>query len=565
MRLLWTRLEPLILLSVLAAPFVLLLLHWTHGNSLAGTIPISDAAGYNSCLRGLSLFGHLPENQTSWCLRRPFYVLLMYPIYSFFGLKLFLVLQNALWVFSILVLRRSLCLYLSRATILFLTLILMLSWTTFAATQTMTEGLAITISILSLAIFLRHLVSRTFLTAFSSLFLLSLSQILRPGNIFLLIAIGIFLAYNYRLRIIQASILLFASASWTLLTYVIQILRSDNVFGNSSNFSAVLYGLTVGNRTYAAAYSDFPPGLEISESAYFQQIRSHAFFEMQHNPNVFLESLLKNAFHYCLNLGPFSPVSPSIIRELLPIQFSSHFFLGVKVILLISILAFLVARQNLRKALLRVDQKTAGEESSLQLKGIFLVVTVSSVLASSLLWADDGFRVLSPNLPWTLTIALMAYQRYFSCKVLQVDSVIISDRKRESIAYALILLLFLCGHTIRLNNSLNAESLASVNFPKCNTGGEARLLVHKEALILTTPVYKIPRIFWYSSEIESLNKGVVVSAAFLTNEGKTEDRTLYFELQTVKDLAKADFVCIDGLVPSKPGFSLGWEKAYVVS
>lgn len=550
----------MILFAIFAVPFVVLFLNWTQGNSV-GVIPISDSAGYNSCLRALSVFGQLPDGQSDWCLRRPFYVLIMFPLYSIMGLKVFLFIQNIVWLLSIVMLRRTLTPVLSNGWRLALTFILMLSWMRFGATQTVTEALAIPLSYVALALFVRYKLSGSVSAIYSCLFLLSLSQTVRPGNIFLLLISTLYLAFCHRGRMQHSFLILVSGASWTLITYFIQFVRGDGVFGNASNFSATLYGLSVGNRTWTAAYSDYPPSPGVSESIYFSQIRGHAFHEILHSPFVFGFSLIKNVFKYIFSFGPVSPVNPSILLELLPIQLSPTVITGIKLLILVLIsLLFFFALQYSKR---RLDHLTEIPKLRSDFIPLAIIVTVSSIVSSSFLWADDGVRVLSPNLPWTLLIILLVMQKYFPSSAIGMKETRLSNKFRVPSVFMSIVLIMLASHGYRLVNSLDSREITSKDFPACEDGGSSRFLVHKEALILESPIKEILNVFWYSSTLASLSKGVVVSAMLVSDKGAIEDRTLFIQGRTIEQVSNSQFVCIEGPLLNDGKYSLGWDSGQI--
>jgi hypothetical protein len=289
------------------------------GLSMSG-LQISDANGWNACIKSFAHFGQFPVGASDWCMRRP-----LFPIIAAFEFRIFnstqiLLIFNSLvfgivsaWAYS--KFRKVLSFVFSG----FLLIYVWLYWTIFAATQTMTESFGITLGVLSLgfmSIFLRDIQFRYL--AYCT-YALSIAIMIRPGNLLAVFVPIVFLAApvfsNQRIKL---SFILIAIATLPqfLITTFAKMIGLGN-FLHGGNSWATFYGLANGNQDWTAAYKIPNLAGSQSEIQMWEMVKTETFKILRENPFDIIKNTFTNIAHLVFNHIPFfSPRSLPITTPL---------------------------------------------------------------------------------------------------------------------------------------------------------------------------------------------------------------------------------------------------------
>ena len=239
------------------------------GLTLASTVPISDTNVWSGCASALS---HLstPEN-LDWCLKRPAQMFLQAPLFlaspNSMGAAIVLqtlMLSGLMW-WLLFTITRTLPVTRLAMWIVYLAAI----WpVVLYGTQLGTESPALALSLISATAFLRLLDSRRIAWGFVSGATALLAFQMRPGNIFLTVAIVlgvVYLAWRTTRRwLIPAGLLVGFFLVWWLPDQLLRMAGWSEA-GHSSNFWSVLYSAaSPDNDTWEAAYVRFAKQVDCS-------------------------------------------------------------------------------------------------------------------------------------------------------------------------------------------------------------------------------------------------------------------------------------------------------------
>lgn len=283
-----------LLLGALAAGPLGVFAVWRDGItislSLAGLLPLSDAGGYFWCANDL-IYNGVTE---AWCHRRPIYTVFLSTLTMIFDgdLHLTLLAQAALLLLAVGVYMREASRWLGMLLGLAAGALAVYLVAGYALTQVASEVLGLTLGLSSLAILLRAGALRSPKLALVGLLALSVALNARPGAIFALPAVMLWIGWmawgRGHWRYLAMS---FATVAAGFLVHALLVNLVGGAPGGSHvNFALVLYGLSVGG-DWMTFYADYPGMFE--SSAYDMAIANIAA-----NPAQFTQSLVRNLNHY---------------------------------------------------------------------------------------------------------------------------------------------------------------------------------------------------------------------------------------------------------------------------
>lgn len=274
---------------------------FNHSSSSSmGVFAYADAAGYKSCIESLSIFGTF-GNAQEFCFRRP--------IYPFVGGLILKIANDPLLVplvfsiifsISILFLVIELVNFFDFFPIMFSVLFLNFQWHQFASISFTTESLGLILGVIATVLIFRSIRLKLWTTYFCAGIFIGLSQLVRPGNIFLFLIPCIFIPLHHLGRevIWKKSLIIFSSAIPLLFIRLVANILNVTSLNSSANFWGVLYGLSDGNKTWAEAYT--LPGIQpsMNDSQIWRVVRETTIQNIHNNPIEFVGNIFINVWRY---------------------------------------------------------------------------------------------------------------------------------------------------------------------------------------------------------------------------------------------------------------------------
>lgn len=355
--------------------FFLIIKEESIGLSMSG-LQISDANGWNACIKSFAHFGKFPVGASDWCMRRP-----LFPIIAAFEFRIFnstqiLLIFNSFvfgivsaWAYS--KVRKVLSLVLSG----FLLVYIWVYWTIFAATQTMTESFGITLGILSLGFISIFLCDNQFRYLAYCTYALCLANMIRPGNLLAVFVPLIFLAAPvFSNRRIKLSLILIAIATLPqfLITSFAKMIGLGN-FLHGGNSWATFYGLANGNQDWTAAYKIPKVAQSQSEIQMWELVKTETFKILRENPFDIIKNTFANIAQLVFSNIPF--FSPRSLPVTTPLKILNLIF--------VTSLVFFLIKFLLNRNLPLVNRL-----------GIFAFLS-TNVIFFGIIYKSDPFRTLS--------------------------------------------------------------------------------------------------------------------------------------------------------------------------
>ena len=298
------------------------------GLSVAGFFPISDPSGYWICANSLLDNGHFgyPPLTGQWCMRRPIYPTFLAGL-SLIGarhLLLTLMLQAAIVGTAIFVLVRQL----SPLVPAFATFLCAILLAVYASGEllpmTMSENAGLVFGCLALAMLLRAAGRPSLPWVLAGSFLMSVALNARAGAFFVLPALVLWAGVvahwgRRRVWLWAAATAMAILAGFAVQTGLLLAVGGDAT-ASHGNFSYVLYGLSVGGKSWSQVLLDHPELLAGDSDV----SRSHAIYalawqNLSSQPAVFFSGMSKNLSLYLANgtfgydrLGPLGPVAKAL-------------------------------------------------------------------------------------------------------------------------------------------------------------------------------------------------------------------------------------------------------------
>lgn len=264
------------------------------GFSVEG-MPISDTASWSACAQSLSHYGVWPTNIQNWCFRRPLYSIFLGSLLRILpNENYFLLFVN--FVFSVSLL--TLLWFLKKHSIPFLYLIFISFlinriWLAKAANQFSTEQFGILFSLIGVTLVYIGLVRPSVTYVLTGILLLSFSQVARPGNVFLPIAISVLVLTFFTPQLKLYLSFSFMVVAPTLLLKLHGQVLNEQAFSGFGNSWVVLYGFSSGNRDWTAAYTDFQ-GMYQTDEELFSLAKTRSIANILSNPGAFVSNIASN-------------------------------------------------------------------------------------------------------------------------------------------------------------------------------------------------------------------------------------------------------------------------------
>lgn len=346
-----------------AAVFVVWRSGVTISLSLAGLLPLSDAGGYFWCANDLIDKGTTSE----WCHRRPLYTVFLSSLTMIFGrdLHLTLLAQAALLSLSVTVFMREVSRWLGMLLGLAAGVTAIYLVAGYALTQVASEAMGLILGLSSLTILLRAGASRAPNLALVGLVILSVALNARPGAVFALPAVVLWIGWmawgrgHWRYLAMALGAVGIGFLIHGLLVYLVGGMPG----GSHGNFAVVLYGLSVGG-DWMTFYADHPGIFEPSV------IYDMAIANIANDPGQLIHSLVRNLNHY------FGHVLISSIPARWPVITTGWPIVDVGAVYVVALgVTAWRARQDLRAALV-------------------LAVCVGEIASAPLVSYDGGLRAL---------------------------------------------------------------------------------------------------------------------------------------------------------------------------
>lgn len=371
---------------------------WQSGNSepglISGLIPYSDAGNYY--FDALRLVQGL--NFTSLATRRPLFPIL-------FSALLWFTNKNLQFSLAALVLSTAISTALvaiglmkseGRYTAVLFTIIIFLYYRRFIGIP-LTEHLGLTFGLLALILLLFGEKQNKPLYALTSIFLYSIAFNTRPGAMFILPALVIWVGIRFRTNSYfqwkWATFALICAASGFIINHVLFKLVAGNEAVLFSNFSFTFYGLASGGRGWTYIIKEHPEVINMGVKAQTREIYKLSFDLIRNNPFLMLEGF-KNAWLSFFNISSkgsmlgFISGSDVYIYAANNSPSQSFYMLGRSSIFILGIVGVIFKCQNRKKTIFLVLAL---------LGGIFLSVPFVPP------WDADRMRA------YAVTIPILAY------------------------------------------------------------------------------------------------------------------------------------------------------------
>ena len=497
--------------------FFLIVNGYSVNLSMSG-MQISDANGWNACIKSFAHFGKFPVGASDWCMRRP-----LFPIIAAFEFRIFdstqvLLIFNSL-VFGI-VTAWSYSKFRKILPFVFSTSLLVYIWSywaIFAATQTMTESFGITLGILSLgfiSIFLRDIQFRYLAYCTYSL---SLAIMIRPGNLLAVFVPIVFVsAPEFSNHRVKFSSILFAIA--TLPQFLVEsfakMIGLSN-FLHGGNSWATFYGLANGNQDWTAAYKIPKVAQAQSEIQMWEIVKTEAINVLRENPFDIIKNTFTNIAQLVFNHIPF--FSPRSLPVTTPIKILNA--------ILVTFLLVLLAKFLLNKSLPLVNRL-----------GIFAFL-ITNVVFLGVIYKSDPFRTLSS----TQSIFVFAWLYILSNHRRRNVRQRINTRKKSDDALAqkmalpsavwmtipvcTLMALIFTGPHIAINPELNVSE-------KCRTVSEFKVELGTMDFRRVSNI-ELPGMYWWEDTINAIPRGYLVQGLTIDKDRNIQQVNVFIKSQSV--------------------------------
>ncbi|HLF59409.1 MAG TPA: hypothetical protein VI732_07240 [Alphaproteobacteria bacterium] len=293
---------------VLPVPAYWLSAH-THPNAIAGLLPWNDAMGYFTCSN--QILTGVPID--IGCRMRPLYSGLLAGIFEISGrdLQIALLVQAAVVGAGAYLLLRETARQLDAAATLAVFAALFLFAGEFCAALTLTENAGLLLGVLTIAILWRSAPAVPDGTFFLAMFLFAVGQNARAGAFLVFPALLAWAYFNVgrprreRVRLVAAGIAGIAVGFGA--TFALTWIYGGAGDTLHSNFSYILYGISVGGKSWIQVRTDHPEifaagGGELELS---RRIYAAAFANIMSAPHLFLWGYFKGIIHYLSHLFVF--------------------------------------------------------------------------------------------------------------------------------------------------------------------------------------------------------------------------------------------------------------------
>jgi hypothetical protein len=388
----WRRLNPVWILSL--APVILnsLAIHTKPSTALSmGGMQVSDANGWNACIKSIAIFSEFPVGANDWCLRRP-----LYPLIAGFEFQLFqstatlLVFNSFLFglvsVWSYIHVRH----FLGRFLGLFLLGYQWIYWERFASTQTMTESFGLILGTIALGFVCKEFKIQSFQNIAYLATTISFINLVRPGNLLVyILPFLLLLGTRYSKSRIQLTLFLVAVISIPhIFIRLVAKLVGINNFLHGGNSWATLYGLIVGNQDWTAAYSISGAKNVANEIELWNLVREASLKSLSENPFDLVFNTLANVTYFLTKQVPFFPTTsvfsyiPRFVYLFLMLFFAWKLFMFSK-------------------------KKTV----AIQVRLVVVVTICSTFLFYGILLKSDPFRALSSTQALFLFLCLLTLSK----------------------------------------------------------------------------------------------------------------------------------------------------------
>lgn len=292
-------------IAVVLMAWAFMVWDWERGRtitfSVAGVLPISDAAGYYGCANGLIDLGHFADGYAGWCNHRPIYLGMLASLLVIGGryLQIALLMQAALVAASLaLVVREALRLAgVLGAGFALAVLLAFAAKTCFLTTATESAGLAL--GTLALALLLRAAEQGSRALAFAGMTLMSVALNARAGAFvvlpLLLLWSGLLARQKgYGVWRTMCSAVA-AVAVGFMVEYLLVAIGGASSGAAHGSFAYTLYGLAVGGKTWVQLAIDHPEIARLpTDAARSQAVYRAAFDAIRDRPFAIVGALVRN-------------------------------------------------------------------------------------------------------------------------------------------------------------------------------------------------------------------------------------------------------------------------------
>lgn len=292
-------------LAVILAAWAFMVWDWERGRtiafSVAGILPISDAAGYYGCANGLIDLGHFADDYAGWCDHRPIYLGMLASLLVLGGryLQIALLMQAALVAACVAVATRE---ALRLAGVLGAAAAMAVLWAFAAKTcflTTATESAGLALGALALAVLLRAAERSSRALALGGIALLSIALNARAGALLvlpLLVPWSGLLARQKGYGVWHTmSGALAAVAIGFMAEYLLVVISGSSAGAAHGSFAYTLYGLAVGGKTWVQLALDHPEIAGLPTDAARSQAVYHAAFDaIRNHPFAIVGALVRN-------------------------------------------------------------------------------------------------------------------------------------------------------------------------------------------------------------------------------------------------------------------------------
>ena len=506
---------------ILGISIYLVLAKVSIGLSMGG-LPVSDASGWSSCARSLGLYGVWPANDQQWCFRRPIYPILNSVFFRFFqDSTSILIIWNIFFAMSVFIFWRLMLNIFGRLTSLILVALITFLWVRQGATQFMSEQAGIVFGLLAAYFFWKYLQTHLLLDGYTSLLFISISQVIRPGNISILLFLPALL-YFYSQERKKIWIFYFYSASFLPFAIVkfVSWFRGLSNFMSSENSWATLYGLSKNNSGWDSAYSDLGSP-QISGEVFWTRVRSATLENIFENPLSLVLSIKNNSIDLLLNL-------PDRFLDINLGEESSKLILFMTLLIVVNRFLHIRSQENQR-----------------QLKSLFVLALIllgSEVFVYSIVLLSDPVRTMSTTFPLMLTLFASLFA---SANLSNSNKATISPLKKKivvikasSIPVIFLLILTIAMSTFGINSSLQIES------KNCVGETSSKLLLKEVPLTITSEIRTPIREFWWQEYVSRLPDGLLLQGIVVNKNLELIHENLFFP--GLSELPRnRDYLCVN--------------------
>jgi hypothetical protein len=372
-------------------------------NSLNG-VGYKDAANWELCAKSLALYGEFPNNINEWCLRRPLNSELLATFYKTLGtfvvMNFILALIYSITLYWLAQHLNQFFVYTTSLVIIFIQLCL---WLFFANNMLLSETFSLILGNFAGIFLLKYLKTYKILYLFVFVVDLTLIQLIRPGNILIILSVTfLFIDYFKRYRFDFVYLGLALMLPFIYLTVPKLVARSFDysVYLTSGNSWSSFYGLVQNNSTWQEAYARIPSHIGNSEIAINEYLKAESIRLFLDHPLTLFKSLSQNFYEMISTNIPFFLPTNFIV----PDTFQVLIFLVNSIFLLL------------------LSWKVYENSENFLLKNFLIFVIISSLGFYALAWKSEASRALSPTfLVLSISVALLLRRSNFIKRNLPSD------------------------------------------------------------------------------------------------------------------------------------------------